>query len=429
MIAHRSPISGVDAFGERLVATAGYDNQVILWDRATKSSLSRVFHDHLANQCRFSRDGRLLVTASSDYTARIWSVPSMRMVAVLCAHDDDVEGSIICIAGGGRRDVHAHDAGIKRLVRGPGRLLVSASYDRTAKVWEIAAGGGLVLRQTIDVPDPVWLRSLAFAGPTQLIFATFGRTYASYDLDRGRWDLEGVHTTPGINSVRAIGDDVYTVGDAGVVSCNDAPVADLGTLCNFLSQLGSTVVTGGQTGQLFDAVSGDVLYRHSSPLNCATGFVDGGTERLMIGAYTGEGLVFEADEAGRPRHLATVKLHDNAIKGSHDRIANGVAVLSDGRFASVSRDRKLRLWSLDGHEAIGTPHDHSIKCVAASSHGRLVATGSYDGKVALYDWGSSRWEDVRRPTASGISCLAAAVGAPRFLASSYDGNVYELEPR
>ena len=32
MIRHLGPISGIAAFGGKFVATAGYDNQVILWD-------------------------------------------------------------------------------------------------------------------------------------------------------------------------------------------------------------------------------------------------------------------------------------------------------------------------------------------------------------------------------------------------------------
>ncbi|WP_323851709.1 WD40 repeat domain-containing protein [Xenorhabdus szentirmaii] len=74
---HFSPISGIASFQERYLATAGYDNQVILWDAQNKQAIHRVNHDHLANQCSFSPDGRWLVSASSDYSARIWEVPAM----------------------------------------------------------------------------------------------------------------------------------------------------------------------------------------------------------------------------------------------------------------------------------------------------------------------------------------------------------------
>ena len=88
---HFGPISGIATFKDCYVATAGYDNQVILWDAKTKTPIQRVVHDHLANQCAFNPTGTLLVSASSDYTARVWEVPSLRMKAVLIGHDDDIE--------------------------------------------------------------------------------------------------------------------------------------------------------------------------------------------------------------------------------------------------------------------------------------------------------------------------------------------------
>ena len=557
MIGHRSPVSGVDAFGDELVATAGYDNQVILWDARRKAALARACHDHLANQCRFSPDGKLLVSASSDYTARVWTVPSLRLVAVMSDHDDDVEmavfdpvgervatssrdgcvrifarsgrllrrlaghasdvisvewshdgrqvvssgddgtvrrwsagsgelldtvdlgaetdtfvydaagrlyvgdddGDLVLVANGSTSSFKAHRAGIKRVIAGRGPRLVTASYDGTVKVWDVAGDGSAALAHTIDVPASVWLRSMAFAGPSALVFATFGRTYATYDLARRRWDLDGVGTTPGVNSVRVVDGSVYTVGDAGVVHRDGRPVAELGSLCNFLGRLGGRVVTGGQAGMLFDATTGELLHHHRSPLNCSATFRAGGEERLLVGSYTGEGLVFRVAAGGAVEHVATVQLHDNAVKGvaandrhlfsvcatgaagfhavdglecvrlvpdAHDRIANGASVLPDGRFVSVSRDRKLRLWSIGGCQVVDTPHDHSVKCVSVGPNGRLVATGSYDGKVAAYDWVAGAWLKVERPTTSGISCLTPTERPDEFLASSYDGRVYRL---
>jgi WD40 repeat protein len=88
---HFGPISGIATFNDTYVATAGYDNQVILWDAKTKTPIQRVLHDHLANQCAFNASGTLLVSASSDYTARVWEIPSLRLKSVLVGHDDDIE--------------------------------------------------------------------------------------------------------------------------------------------------------------------------------------------------------------------------------------------------------------------------------------------------------------------------------------------------
>ncbi len=49
------------------------------------------FHDHLANQVVFSKCGKYLASSSSDYSVRIWKVPSLELISVL-NHNDDVEG-------------------------------------------------------------------------------------------------------------------------------------------------------------------------------------------------------------------------------------------------------------------------------------------------------------------------------------------------
>jgi WD40 repeat protein len=561
VIRHHGPISGIAAFGGALVATAGYDNQVILWDAAQRRPLARAVHDHLANQVAFSPDGSLLLTSSSDYTARLWSVPDLKLRAVLSDHKDDVEmsvfhpsrelvatasrdhlvrvhdftgalvarfeghtadvisvawlgdsdelltssddgtvkrwslttgglvsevdlggvetdtiaitrsgvvyagnddGEIITIADGETRKTPAHAAGIKRLAYNAAtESLVSLSYDRTMRVWDAAdRDTGLRLTHTAEFPAEVWARSCAFLDDSTLVFGTFGSSYAVYRLADSTWDLNGVEATNCVNSVIAADDGtVWTTGDAGLVWADGERYADTGSLCNFLVEAGDRIIAGGQLGQVFDARDGRVLHQHRSPLNCGAAFTRDGVPHVVVGAYTGEGLVFAVRD-GEVEHVATLALHTNAVKGvavsgdtlfavcadtsvswfsldtltetgraddAHAMIVNGCAALPDGGFASVSRDLTLRLWTGHRSSVVPTPHDHSVKCVAASADGRLVATGSYSGTVAVYDTATGTWPHVVRPTTAGISSLHYDTGRDRFLASSYDGQVYPIQ--
>ncbi|MFI0982810.1 WD40 repeat domain-containing protein [Streptomyces sp. NPDC021093] len=559
MIQHRGPISGIAAWQDRYVATAGYDNQVICWDQQTGESLARSLHDHLANQCSFSPDGRFLLTSSSDHSARLWTVPDLRLAAVFDAQEDDVEmsvfhptkelvatasrdhrvrvyafdgrlertftghtadvisvewshgadelisssddgtikrwslatgelladldmdgvetdtiaiatsgvifagndeGQIIVVGDDGREVLPAHEAGIKRLVLDNERdLLVSLSYDRTMRLWNVASRRPEPMGTTA-LPDDVWPRSCAFAGGSRLVFATFGATYRGYDYETQTWDTTPVPPTGGVNAVLPLPSGLLTVGDSGTVHRDGKAIADTGSLCNFLAPLGELVLTGGQLGKVFDAGTGQELYQHRSPLNCAAAFEHDGAQHAVVGAYTGEGLVLRLDARGRAEHVRDLPLHTNAVKGvavsgdlifsvaadasatwyrastlekvatiedAHDRIANGCAGLADGWFASVSRDLKLRLWDPEQRvQVLDTPHTHSIKCVAASDDGRLIATGGYHGQVAIYDRATSSWSRDARPTAAGISSLAYDAERKLFLAASYDGQVYPL---
>jgi WD40 repeat protein len=344
--------------------------------------------------------------------------------------------------------VPAHRAGIKRLAL-HGDRLVSSSYDRTLRLWRVD-GERLEPLCATELPAVVWARAVAVDAAGRVLLGTFGTTYAVFDPGSGAWDLEGIGDTPGLNAVHASGGRVFTVGDAGVVERDGVAVARLGSSCNFVTRWGGRVVAGGQLGALFDAERGVVLHQHPSPLNCAVVLGDGD---LVVGTYTGEGLRLRERDGGVSL-VEVLRLHEQAVKGvaargdalfsvsaagdaalygawrlphAHDRIANGVCALADGRFATVSRDRKLRLWTGDRAEVVDSPHAHSIKCVAATADGRRVATGSYDGTVALYDLERGAWGPVERPTCAGISSLCADAAPHAVLASGYDGRVYRIE--
>jgi len=552
---HHGPISGVAACGS-YVATAGYDNQLILWDGRTRTALSRALHDHLVNHCAFNSDGTLVVSASSDYSARIWETPDLRLKAALVGHTDDVDmavfspddsrvatcaldrtvrvfdvegrclaelhghsGNILCVAwsADGSRlvsssvdgtvrewEVHAgrqlrchvldvrtdtveihsdgrifagddrgriviiagdvltatqaHEAGIKKIVLDEASgTLVTLSYDRDVAVWNLPAGGQPREVSRSTFPPEVWARSGAITRDNLLAVGTFGSTYALYDWRGDRWDMEGVFAGAGLNSVAVADGQIHAVGDAGVVLGDGEVIASLGSLCNFVVGWSSMLLAGGQLGQLFDARTGKVLHQHRSPLNCAAAFVRDGVPHLAVGTYTGEALFFRMTGDGAVELAATRQVFSNAIKGiavnagtifsvcastavawhriddlgllrrvpnAHERIANACCAAGSHGFASVGRDRKLRLWNADGTEVYLTPHPKSVKCIAASADHRTLMTGSYAGTLAAFDMDTRAWRSFSRPTAAGISSLAYDPKRGGFLASSYDGNVY-----
>jgi len=553
---HFGPISGIAAHGN-LIATAGYDNRIILWDARRREPLAQAHHDHLVNQCAFSSDGRWLVSASSDYSARIWEVPSMRLRMVLPDHGDDVDmalfspaddriatcaldrcvrvfdrqgqclkimrghtgnvlslawsrdgrhvvsssvdgtlrkwdtesgaaeitelgvrtdsvefgpegwifagddkGRIAILADGKTHFVSAHQAGVKKIVLDPvQRILVSLSYDRTLAVWRILGPGGLEETARTVLPDAGWARAAVVLSDGRVAIGTFGSTYAVFDPRASTWDVSGVAAGEAINAVLNVNGRIYSVGDAGTVRADGARVAETGSLCNFLVAAKGQVFTGGHLGKLFDAKTGATLYEHHSPLNCAVAFEKDGAEHIAVGSYTGEILVFACGSDGALERRHVLQPYENAVKGlacrdgilfsvcastdlawhriqdwtlvkrvskAHERIANAGCALGRDRFASVGRDRALRLWGPAGAEVFPSPHPNSVKCIGANDDGTALLTGSYGGTLALFDVVHSRWLPMRRPTVSGISSITWDGARRRFLAASYDGGIYPV---
>jgi WD40 repeat protein len=556
---HQGPIAGIAAHG-KYIATAGYDNQIILWDSATREALARANHDHLVNHCAFSADGRWLVSASSDYSARVWSVPSLHLHAVLRGHRDDVDmavfspddrfiascaldrcvrifdmtgnclhemhghtGNVLALAWtrDGRQlvstsvdgtirtwDAHrggqvkvadlqvrtdsveiagdgtiyagddrgriavigaaassfigAHRAGIKKIALDElNGILLSLSYDRSIAVWRIAGGGRLQELARSTFPEAIWARAATLLADGRIATGTFGATYALFDRQTLSWDMKGVAAGPGINAVLKVGDRTLSVGDAGTIFIDGAPAAHMGSLCNFLTASGEHVYTGGQLGRLFDAKTGATLHAHRSPLNCGVAFERQGVPHIAIGCYTGEILIFALDACGVPQLRKELRVYENAVKGlscgdgmlfsvcasteiawhrledwspikripgAHERIANACCAVGSATFASVGRDRTLRLWGSQCAESYRSEHPNSIKCIAVDDAHTMILTGSYGGTVALFDLARRRWKDLRRPTSAGISSIAWDRSSRQFLAGSYDGRIYPIAP-
>jgi len=571
-IHHIGPIAGITAHGQ-WIATAGYDNRLILWDSTTREAVQQFHHDHLVNQCAFSPDGNWLVSASSDYTARVWSLKEMKLVSVLDGHTDDVDmaafspdgnlvatcaldrcvrifertgrclhtlrghtGNVLSLAWshdnaslvsssvdgtirtwdsvsgaqlaltdlGMRSDsveiadneviyaaddygriatiaqdnclewTDAHAAGIKKIALNAAQnLLVSLSYDRTLAVWQIepseqSTGAVLNLLQRCELPPSIWARAATFVADGRIACGTFGGTYALYDVATGQWDLQGVDAGNAINAVLHSGNAIYTVGDSGEVLRNGQVHARMHSLCNFLVDCAGHLYTGGQLGQVFDANSGEILYQHTSPLNCAVALAHQGTPHLaqmehrahlIIGTYTGEILVFAVMPDASLQLEHTLRVYENAVKGlsvshetlfsvcantdvawhaidswqllrrverAHERIANACCAIDADGFASVGRDRTLRLWHGDSAARYETPHAHSVKCIAVDANRTAVLTGSYGGTVARFDLKARRWGALQRVCKAGISAISWNTTTQQFLAASYDGNVYAL---
>jgi WD40 repeat protein len=555
MLSHKGPIAGIASHGEWL-ATAGYDNRLILWSAKTKTAVAMGMHDHLVNSCAFSNDGQYLVSASSDYSARVWAIPSMRLLGVMSDHQDDVDmavfspddqliatcaldrvvriynrhgkclnefkghtGNVLAltwtadgnevvstsvdgtirrwgIASGDQLSCSelnvrtdsleigtdgviyagddlgqiviidkqiiakypAHQAGIKKVVLQENlNQLVCLSYDGFMSVWDIAAESPVEIGRS-KLPSCIWARSAAITDNGKIVAATFGSTYASFDPSSQTWELDGVKAGHAINAVHTTQGHIFTIGDAGELHRDGQFMNCVGSLCNFLTSHDNLLITGGQLGELFNAHTGEVLYKHHSPLNCAVTCERSGLPHLIVGTYTGELLVFEISNL-KTQLVKKLKVYENAVKGisiardqifsvcanteiawhdletltqrrtlaqAHEKIVNDCCMIDDEHFATISRDRTLKIWNGKGHESYASPHPNSVKCISINDQKDKLATGSYAGTVAIFDLKSRTWGKFDRPTTAGISDLSWDAQQHAFIAASYDGNIYRI---
>ena len=193
----------------KLLATAGYDRTVRLWDVASQTELRTLSgHNDAVYDVAFHPGGKILASASGDRTVKLWDVAtgkrldtlgqSLKELYTLAFHpsgrwlaaggvDNRIRvWKISKSAAEGTNPLayarFAHEAAILRLVYSTdGRTLVSSGEDRLVKIWH---AGEMQLRRTLE-PQSDWAAGLALLPSGQMVLV--GRL----DGTTGQYALSG----------------------------------------------------------------------------------------------------------------------------------------------------------------------------------------------------------------------------------------------
>jgi WD40 repeat protein/serine/threonine protein kinase/tetratricopeptide (TPR) repeat protein len=340
------------------IVTASHDHTARVWDAATGRPLTAPLqHQDRVNSVAFSPDGKTLLTGSDDRTARLWDAATGQPIGVPMRHHKEV-GAVTFSPDG------------KRVLTVPSRHGILTS--NIPRLWDAATGRPVApeLRH-----DNVWC--VAFSPDGKTILTGGGdRTARLWDANTGQSiGTTMQHPEQSVNAVA-------------------------------FSPDGKTVLTGGtdKTARLWDAATGQPIgapMRHQDFVVAVAFSPDGKT--IIAGGSRGHARLWDA-RTGQP--VGDPMRHHGYI--------STVAFSPDGRTALTgSWDGTARLWDTATGLPVGTPmrHQNSVEDVAFSPDGRSVLTGSSDGTARL--WGAK----VGRP--SGLPLLHHS--AVEVLAFSPDG--------
>jgi WD40 repeat protein len=196
----------------KLLATAGFDNTVKLWeinpDGTIKSKEKKVLAGHTGPVYAVAfdpKDGKTLATASQDKTARVWDVADGKMKFELKGHTDIVDtvafspdGKLLASAGADKavklwnpadgkevKSLGTHDGSVYTVAFSPdGKLLASAGSgkDNLVKIWDVK--DQKEVKQLKGHEQPV--TSVVFAGNTVVVTTSMDRTIRVWSATDGK---------------------------------------------------------------------------------------------------------------------------------------------------------------------------------------------------------------------------------------------------
>jgi WD40 repeat protein len=292
-------------------------------------------------------DGRRAVSASNDKTLRVWDTSSGKCLNTLEGHT-----SIVTSVS----------------VNPDGRQAVSASWDKTLRVWDLLTGQCV---KTLE-GHTSWVRSVSVTPDgRQAVSASDDKTLRVWDTSSGKClnTLEGhehhihsVNVTPdGRLAVSASYDDTLRTWDLSSGKCIDTMTGSL--LRRFL--LGHNLLRPNYNLSRSD---------ERATVRSVSVTPDG---RLAVSAsYDNTLWVWDLSSGKRT----------NTLEG-HTGWIYSVSVTPDGRLAvSASADRTLRVWDLfSGKCLVWVLGDALWTAATISSELNLLIGGTKTGQVAIYD--------------------------------------------
>lgn len=344
----------LDPVGKRFVAAQPDGTTAILTTEEDSEPRRLVGHTGPIACAGFSANGRLLITGSHDRTARVWDAVTGTAISVLRGHS----GALLHAA-----------------LSSDGRYAVTLAADSTLRVWGVEEGRELIPSVQLRGELPI---AAQFSADDEHVFLLDRRglvRMGSRDGTRPFLPLSPASRERG--GLPSRGDDTFSIA-------TEAP---------------GGIRLWSQTGARQFLLAGPQAPEHYGAMVC--------TDHDRIATVSSQGIV-RLWRLGQP----ALKLGLRVLPIHH---ATSTSFSADGRrFLVASQDRVVQVWSADAHEAPVALIEHAdrLSVVNFSRDGKKIVAGSQDGTVRVYSAETGNELAIGRSAAKGNRRVTAAAFSP-----------------
>ena len=355
--------------------------------------VAAVSHEDNVYSVALSRDGRYLATASWDKTARVWDATTGEPIARM-----------------------SHEAAVYSVVFSrDGKYLATGSRDNTARIWE-ATTGEQIARMSHE--DRVY--SVAFSPDGKYVAtASFDNTAgvwkASTGEEVGRMSHEGIVTFVAFSSDSRYVATASEDGTAGVwEAATGEQIARLSheaDVCSVVfSRDGKYVATASfdRTARVWEATTGKEIARLSH------------ARSVSSVAFSPDGKKLATASWDETAHLWDVTMRMQIARMSHDGYVTSITFSPNGKYvATASYDGVARIWEVEtGEEIARLSHASRVNSVVFSHNSEYVATASADKTARL--WKATVDKEISRIGHKGVKNPVAFSPDGEYVATASD---------
>jgi WD40 repeat protein len=356
-----------------ILASGSTDRTVKLWDAETGREIQTLRgHSTVVASLSFSSDGELLASGSLDAAVNVWDVGTGRLLRTLGGSRLGKSVAAVCFHPGGKQ-------------------LATARNDDTVNLWDAKTGKRLGTLQQADTA-----RTLTFSPDgTLLVFVS----------DHEPVSVREVATGKVVRQIGTRGERLRSI---------------------HISPDGKTLATGGDRIGIWDMATGRSLRTFPDEATAPARFSPDGKTLATAGS----------DYTIALWDLAT-GLKQRTLDG-HRGPVYSLCFSPDGKkLASGGRDQTIQLWDLSKGEAHSAAPRCSpwARCVSFSPDGKTLAVGSGEnhgtdwaapllhGTITLWDTRTAHKQRDFANDTSGIKCLSFSPDGKTIASGNWEGTV------